>query len=229
MVKYHKKRHTSPRSWHILRKAGVFITRMKPGAHTQDLAMPLSVVLKDMVSVANTTREVKRALHLKDVLVDQTRAKDYRRPVGIMDTIHIKDEKKSFRLSLDDHGRICAVKIDDKEAAKKVSRINNKTKLSKGRTQLNLQDARNIIVDKDEYKVGDSVVIELPSQKIVEHLKLAEGSYIMLTGGKHKGTQGKILNLHEDKVLFENKKGKFTTLKKYSLVVGKTKPAVTLA
>ena len=229
MGKLHTKRHTAPKSWHILRKAGVFITTMRPGAHNKSLALPLSVILKDVVNVANSTREVKRALHLKQVLVDGTRVKDHKKAVGVMDTIHVKDEDKSYRISINDSGRLFAVPIKNDESSKKVVRVIGKTRISKSKTQLNLQDSRNILVEKDDVKVGDSLLIEVPSQKIVETLKLEEGATIMLTGGKHMGYQGKVLNLHEDKVLFETKEGKFTTSKKYSLVIGKAKPAITIA
>ena len=79
MGKLHTKRHTAPKSWHILRKAGVFITTIRPGAHNKALALPLSVILKDVVNVANSTREVKRALQLKEVLVDGRRVKDHKK------------------------------------------------------------------------------------------------------------------------------------------------------
>lgn len=227
-MKNHLKRLPSPKSWVIGRKEGTFITRAKPGAHAPDLGMALSVVLKDMVGVAQTTKEVKKALHHAQILVDAKRVKDHRRVVGVMDTITIPDERKSYRVTLDHKGYITVKEIDEKEAKLKVSKIVGKTKLAKGKTQLNMSDARNILVDKDEYKVGDSLVLELPEQKIKEHVKFETGAAILLVGGKHKGEQGKLIDITEDTVLYEKKDGKFTTLKKYVLVVGKDKPAVTL-
>lgn len=227
-MKNHQKRLSVPRSWVIGRKVTTFITRLRPGAHTAQLGMPLSVVLKSMAGVANTTKEVKKALHNNTILVDQKKVSDHRRAVGLMDTISIPGEKKAFRMTLDHKGFIRLVKIDDKESKIKVSKIIGKTVLGKSKTQLNLSDSRNILVEKDEYKVGDSVVLDLPSQKITSHLKFETGAYILLIGGKHKGEKGKLVDIKDDTVLYERKEGKFTTLKKYAFVIGKDKSVVTL-
>ena len=149
-MKNHKKRQQVQRSWIIVRKVTTFITRLRPGAHTAQLGMPLSVVLKSMAHVANTTKEVKKAIHNNTILVDQKKVSDHRRAVGLMDTISIPDEKKTFRMTLDNKGFIRLVKIDEKESKIKVSRIIGKTILGNSKTQLNLSDSRNILVETDE-------------------------------------------------------------------------------
>jgi len=199
-MKKHLKRLAAPRSWAIGRKQGTFITRIAPGAHPHDLGMPLSVVLKDMINVAHTTKEVKKALQIKKVLVDNKRVKDHKRAVGLMDTISLNDV--SYRMTLDEKGLIRIKKIDEKEANVKLTKIIGKTKISKNKTQLNCSDARNILVEKDTYRVGDSLVIELPSQKIKTHLKFETGSLIILTGGKHKGHQGKLIDITDNTMAY---------------------------
>ncbi|MGB1660494.1 MAG: 30S ribosomal protein S4e, partial [Candidatus Poseidoniaceae archaeon] len=69
------------------------------------------------------------------------------------------------------NGRLQYRRISAKEAAWKVCRIEGKTTIKGGRTQLNLHDGRNLLVDdpsKDAYATGDSLKMNLPDQKILE-------------------------------------------------------------
>ena len=59
--------------------------------------------------------------------------------------------------------------VNEKESSLKLCKIKGKN-LMKGKINLNLHDGRNIITDNKEIKVGDSVLIELPAQKINQHL-----------------------------------------------------------
>ena len=64
-------------------------------------------------------------------------------------------------------------------------------------------------------------------KKIKEHLKFEQDSYVIITGGSNIGQQGKVLNIYENKVLFQTEDNqKFTTLKKYAHVVGKQKSEI---
>jgi small subunit ribosomal protein S4e len=69
-----------------------------------------------------------------------------------------------------------------------VCRIEGKSTIKGGKTQLNLHDGRNILVDDaSEYSTGSSLKISLPSQDIIEHIKFAEGVRCYLIGGAHVG------------------------------------------
>ncbi len=227
-MKSHLKRLDAPKSWVIPRKEHTFITRPSAGAHSMDLGMPLAVVLKDFIKAANTTREVKRALGIKHVVVDGKRVRDHKRIVGLLDIISLPENKENYRMTLGEDGTLMIKKIDAKEANHKLAKVIGKTMVKKGKLQVNLSDGRNILVGKDDVATGDSLVIEVPSQKVIEHLKCQAGAQILIIGGKRKGEQGKIVDIIKDEVLYQSKTGKFTTLKDYALVVGKDKPVVTL-
>ena len=62
MTKHHMKRVAAPKSWNILRKSGIFITRPKSGAHTLARAMPVGVWLKEIFGIAKTERDVRNIL-----------------------------------------------------------------------------------------------------------------------------------------------------------------------
>ena len=50
-------------------------------------------------------------------------------------------------------------------------------------------------MEKCDYRVGDSVVIGLPEQNIIAHIKLEKGNTGLIFGGVNSGTKGKIKNI----------------------------------
>ena len=229
MAKNHLKRLAAPKTWPIPRKENVFITRPNPGAHKMLFGMPLSVVMTDLIKCANTKKEVKSILYNKNILVDGKRRKDDKFIAGLMDTISIKDIDEYYRIILDKKGKIAAVKIDEKEASVKLSKIIGKTMLKKGLIQLNLIDGRNITAKKDDYKAGDTLVLSMPEQKIDGHLKLESGMIAYLIGGKYMGDIGVIEAIEGSKIKIKSEKGIYETAKHYAFVVGKEKPVIALS
>ena len=227
MIKRHLKRLAAPRSWKIKRKGITFITRPKPGAHPLDEAISLNVILKDILKYATTTREVKKIIANKEIIVDGLRRKEHRFMVGFMDVLTIPELKVHYRMLINKKGELVLVKIDDKETKIKLCRIKNKS-LVGDKIQLNLFDSRNILVDKNtDYKIGDTLVIEVPSQKIVHHLKLERGAVVFISKGKKVGSIGRIDTLGSDGVTCKKENGDIIeTKKEYAFVVGKDKPLI---
>jgi small subunit ribosomal protein S4e len=148
--------------------------------------MPLNVVIRDILGFANSTREVRHILHNNLASVDGRVCKDARRGVGFMDVLTLGEN--NYRCIIDKKGRLRYRIISKKEAETKVCRINGKTTIKGGRTQLNLHDGRNILVDDaSEFSTGDSLVISLPSQDVKKHIRFTEGIRCYLTGGAHVG------------------------------------------
>jgi small subunit ribosomal protein S4e len=227
MVKRHLKRFATPKTWKIKKKGITFITRPNPGSHPIGMCMPISVVMKQMLKSANTTKEVRKLLYNNEVLVDGRRVKDHRFPVGLMDVITLTPTKQNFRVVLDEKGHLAAIEIDANEAKLKLCRIVKKTLLKGAKMQLNMSDSRNIIVDKGEYSLGDSLLIEIPTQKIAGQFKLEKGAEVLLIAGKHIAEEGAVESAGKNRMIFKNKKGEsVTTSKKYAFVVGKEKPAI---
>ena len=226
-MKSHLKRPAIPKSWPVKRRNIVFITRPSPGPHPFNLSIPLKILIRDVLGFAKNSKEVKKILHNNEILVDCIRRKELKFPVGIMDVVDIKKIEQQFRIMLD-KGKIGLISIDKKESTIKPCKIIGKTKV-KGKTQLNLYDGKNILVDKDDYKNGDTVVISLPKQEIKEHIKLQKGCYIYLIGGKHNADIGKIEDIISNKITYKRESGEIIeTLKKYVFVIGKDKPIISL-
>ena len=186
MSSNHLKRLAMPRSWPLPRKTTVWVTRPTPGAHSLEHCMPITLVVRDVLGLAQTAREVRFILHNEMAKIDGRVVKDPRRGVGLMDVLSLGDDH--YRCVLDHRGRLRYRAISAEEAAWKICRIEGKTTIKGGKTQLNLHDGRNMIVDDaTTYSTGDSVKISLPDQEILEHIAFVEGVRCYLIGGTHVG------------------------------------------
>lgn len=228
MAKNHLTRLAAPKTWHIKRRGELFITKPDAGPHSLSLCMPLNVLLKEVLHYANTTGEIKKVLRSNEIKIDGKSRKNFRFPVGIFDTIEFTGLKEHFRVMLSSQGQICMVKISKEESLLKPSKIIGKT-MVKGKLQLNLYDGKNILADNKSYKVGDTLLLSLPDQKIKQHLKLDKKSAIFLIGGKHIGEVGNVEDIIENKIIYrDNKENLVETSKKYAFVIGDQKPLITL-
>lgn len=228
IVERHISRLATPKTWEIKKKGIKWVTRPNPGAHPFVSGMPLSVFLRDVVKMTRTTREAKKMLHDHEIIIDGKRRKDNKFIVGLMDVVSFPETGKNFRVLFDKRGKISAVPLDDKEAKIKLGKIRGKKMMKKGMIQLNLWDSRNILVKEDNYDVGDTVKIEIPSQEIKESFKLEKGACVYLTGGAHIGETGIVEDIKEDKLIYKKDDELLETLKEYAFVVGKKTPAITI-
>ena len=119
-------------------------------------------------------------------------------------------------------------------SGKKLCRIQGKSAGRGGRIQLNLHDGRNILVErKSQYKRGDSILIELPSQKIIRHFSLDKGNRAVIIAGRNTGIEGKIKDIRVKKtmlekstVVLESDGREIETLLDYAMVTSGTGAAV---
>ncbi|MCB9358575.1 30S ribosomal protein S4e [Candidatus Woesearchaeota archaeon] len=224
MVKQHLKNIATPRTWEIGRKETIFTTRPNPGSHSLDMGMSINHFMKKDLKLSMTTKETKSILNAGKCLVNGKAITDVHYMVGFMDVISYPDLKKYYRVILNKKGKLTLIEIDDKESSLVLSKVIGKTKLKKGKIQINTLDGRNILVDKDSYKTSDSVVIKVPGQKVEKNIEFKEGSFVMLMGGKHIGVTGNIESIKDNSIIFKTKDNvSFETLKKYVFVLGNGK------
>ena len=225
------KRLNAPKSWPVSRKSNVWVTSPNPGPHALDRCMPLSVVLRDLLKVADTAAEAKKILSSKQVLVDGKIVTEAKFPVGLMDVLSLVATKKNYRMLLDNHGRLMLTEVAEDRAGWKLCRIENKTVITGGRVQLNLHDGRNILVEEDSYKTGDVLKIELPTQKIIEVFKLVQGNVAMVISGSSAGQIMVVEEQLEERSSAPNlvrfKNGKLT-VKDNVFVIGNKTPEILL-
>ena len=183
----HMKRLAAPRTWALKRKTNVFITKQTAGAHSVEGSMPAVVVLRDMIGACDTAKEAKRIVGNREVFVDGKAVKDPKAPVGFMDIISIPKMNLNYRMLLTDKGKLTLVPVSDEEAAWEMCKITDKTLIKGGKFQLNLSGGRNIILDKNDYKCGDSLKVAFDGQNILGHYPLAAGSVVLIEKGTHAG------------------------------------------
>lgn len=225
-MKSHLKRIAAPKSWHIERKVRKWVVRANPGAHEISTSFPLAFFMRDILGYANSMREVKNILTKKTILVDGKRVRDPKMSVGLMDVITSPDTGESFRILLDKKGKLYAKRLDKKTDAEiKPLRIENKTKVN-NKTQLNLSFSNNLLVEKDTYKTGDTLVMSLSKKEVKAHLKLEKGALVYLIGGARIGEVGVIESIEGKKITANVGGQSIDTLKEYAFVIGKEKPVI---
>jgi len=181
----HLKRLAAPKTWNISRKERKFIVNTSPGSHRKEQSIPLLVLLRDLLKVVKNANESKKILYKGLVLVNRKKIMKNDFPVGLMDIIELPLTKKMYRLSINKKGKLYAHEIESTK--ERLCRIEGKTIISKGKVQLNLYGSENILVDKDEYKIGDVIKLGLDDKKIKENIVLSNGISALIIGGSHVG------------------------------------------
>ena len=227
----HMKRLVAPKSWGVARKTSKWIAKPRAGPHGTGSSVPMLLVLREMLELCDNSREAKHILGSKGIMVDGRIITDEKFPVGLMDVVSILKTGDNYRMALDTHGRLRLTPTTPEEAKMKLVRIENKTVLPKGKFQLNMHDGRNIILAKNQYKTGDVLKIEVPSQKILKQIQLKEGCLALLIAGSHPGALVTVESFEIKRGSGQNlvgfKEG-FSTVWDHVFVVGDKLPEVKL-
>ncbi len=232
MVKRHLARLSTPRTWPVERKVDVWIVRPNCGAHKMKNCLPIAVVLREILKHASTSREVKQILNDKNVIINGKVKKDPKTQIGFMDVLELPKIKKKYRMIFDKKGKLVLKEANAQESEIVIANIIGKKTIKNKKTQLNLNDGTNLLADKSQYKLGDSLVLTIPDRKVKMHLKLEKGATVYLTGGNKVGQTGKveeILNvkgMQKSTIKIKSNDETFETRKEYAFVIGKEKPLI---
>mgnify|MGYP001607414300 CR=1 FL=1 len=189
----HLRRQQVPKNWPIKRKGTAYVVR------PNFAGVPILIILRDMLKIAENKKEVKRALHENKILLNSKTAKDEKNPAVLFDTISIIPSNKHYRLILDSKGKYILEEIKEKEAGEKIAKIINKKILKGKKVQLNMGDGRNFI-SQEKCNVNDSILIDFKKKKIEKYLPFKEKAEVIVFAGKHAGKRGVI-----DKLIKERK------------------------
>ncbi|WP_456368955.1 30S ribosomal protein S4e [Geoglobus sp.] len=218
----HQKRLSAPRTYKVPRKVKKWIVKPSPGPHDKN-AVPLLVMVRDFLELADTAREARRVIAKGEILVDGIVRKNYKFPVGLFDIISVPKMDLNYRVVFDEKGRYVPIEVEDYD--RKLYRINNKTIVKGGKVQLNLFDGTNILAS-NEYRTKDSILLRIPEKEILQHLKFEEGALVMVTGGTHAGEIGRLKSYNvvrgssPNLVTIEIGGREYTTIEQYIFVVG---------
>lgn len=204
----HLKRESSPKNWPIERKGTTYVVRPR---YNINEGVPILVIIRNMLKLAKDRRETKKALHAKQVLLNNRVVFDDRENALLFDTITIIPQKESnlkekyYRVVLGKNKKFDLEEINSSEANHKISKVINKTTLKGKKTQINLSDGRNFISDV-KCNVNDSILVNLKDKKIEKCLPLRKDAKAMVFAGKHAGESGVIKDIEEEnnRVKLEN-------------------------
>lgn len=186
------KRQMAPKFWGISRKNDRFVVTVKPGQHPRALAIPTAVLLRDVLKIVRTLREAKSAIYAGRVKVDGVTRKSLHHGIGFMDTITLEGSGESYRMITTESHLLYPIKMSDTaESSKKICKVTTKVTIRGGKTQIGFHDGRSLISD-EAVKVGDSCVMQVPEQKILEVIPLKAGALIIVTRGANAGKTGTI-------------------------------------
>lgn len=211
------KRHKVPKKWPVQRKGTTFVVR--PSSNLKN-GIPVLVILRDILKIAKTRKEVKRAVSSKAVLLNTKQVRDEREAAQLFDTLSLVPSKKHYRVELGENGKFKMKEISEKESKQKISKIADKKILKGKKVQINLSDGRNFVSDL-KCKTNDSALINLESKKIEKIVELKEKTMTVVVAGKHTGKTGIIEKINGEKKMVELKtdKDKLNVLIKQIMVV----------
>ena len=227
----HQKRLSAPKTYPIKRKKSKFTVSPRPGPHPKNDCIPLLILVRDVFNLAENFKEAKNLINSGNFLVDGKVRKDYKYPVGIFDVISIPKTGEDFIIIPSKRG-FGIVKIGKKDAGEKICKIIGKKMVKGGKIQLNLNDGKNILLDKNLHKVGDSLILSLSDLKIKDHLKCEKDSVGMIIKGSNRGQTGKIVDKkitegsYPNRVVIKIDKKNLEVEENLIFVVGKTKPLI---
>ena len=225
------KRLLVPKFWKVPRKQKKWAVSPSPGPHKKFESIPLQVLVRDIFNLAETGKEAKSIIFKGEILVDGKPRKDHAYPVGLFDTISIPITKQFYRVVPSADG-LKVIEISEDESKEKINKIQKKTVIKKGKVQVNLNDSKNILINDGKYKTGDSLLVELPSLKIKDHLSLAKGHVGIIIKGKNSGKIAEIKDIlpgkfkQPSRIICEIEGNDAEVLKDNFIVVGKNKPLI---
>ena len=197
------KRKPAPRFWPIHRKELPWIVKPSSGAHSLQKCLPLTLVLRDMLGVAQTRKEGKIILSEGKVIVNgQVRKKDDF-PVGLMDVISMPEANKYYRL-MPSHKGLILNPIGKDESNFTLRRVEDKSTVHNA-VQIALHDGSNMLIKVADaknpteipYETFDILKMTFPDKQVTASLKTKEGNLAVITGGKNIGKQGKVVEIEK--------------------------------
>tara|TARA_Y100000310_G_scaffold327640_1_gene394322 strand:+ start:1803 stop:2504 length:702 start_codon:yes stop_codon:yes gene_type:complete len=228
MAKSHLKRLNAPKSWPIERKSTKWVSKPRPGGQKLIRTISINTIMKELLKVVNTSKEVKLSLNKGLIKVDGIVRKDIHFPVSVMDVISIKED--NYRLLINSKGKLFLNPLKKTDAKLKPKKIIGKKVLKGKKLQLNFIDGTNLISKDSKLKVSDTILFDQNKEK--ESLNFEKGVLVYLIEGNQIGKVGVLKEIlpkngvQPTQIKFQIGKENHTTLKDYAIVVGKTKPLI---
>jgi len=195
----HLKRQKVPKNWPITRKATKYVVRPNSDINT---GLPILIILRNVLKIAQNRREVKKAIHQGNVLLNNRKVRDEKNVAKLFDVITLVPSKKNYQMTLSDKGKFKFEEV--KEINTKIVKIINKKVLKGKKIQLNLSDGKNVLSDI-KCNTGDSVIINSKENKIEKVIPMQEKNKALVIAGNHAGKKGIINKIIKERKMVELK------------------------
>jgi small subunit ribosomal protein S4e len=237
------KRKPAPRFWPIHRKELPWIVKPAAGPHSLENSLSLTMVLRDILNVAQTRKEGKFILSGGNVLVNGKIRKNDDFSVGLMDVISMPAMDKYYRV-VPSHKGLVLASITKEDSTATLRRVEDKTAVSNG-VQVALHDGTNMLIKVADpkkptevtYESFDILKITYPEKQVTQVIKTKEGNVAVITGGKNIGKVGKIVEIEKTEakkrrqalVVVQDATGvKYQTILDFVFSIGDEQPVITL-
>src|SRR3989338_8108756 len=229
-----QKRLSASKTLSMRKKTSKWIIATKPGMHAKKSSIPLGLAIRDLLNYARNMKEVNLLLNGKNILVDGKIRKQHNFPLGLFDVLEIPGIEKRYRVLFDAKRRLVLREFSFKGKLQKLCKVVGKHTISGGKMQITTHDGRNILIDgKEGISVDDTLLVELPEQKIVGKFKLQQRNLAYVVSGTHVSEKAKILEVGESTMkkpklitLETESEEQFKTLSQNVFVIGAEKPAI---
>ena len=147
------------------------------------------------------------------------------------EVIELEGMSEVYRLVPQDGHVLKPLKILENEKSKKLVKVISKTTIKGGKTQIGFHDGKSLISDT-KIDVGDSCLMQIPEQKILDVIKLEKKSHVIVIRGINAGQTGSVEEIKEGSFILP--KRVLVTLGERTIeiptdlvmVVGKEKPVI---
>lgn len=189
----HIKRINSQKFWPVPRKGTKYLA---VPSHNKDSALPLIIVIRDLLSVVRNKKELKRLLNESKIQINYKTIKEINYPVSLFDIVSFPETKKNYKAILSEGKKMILEEVSGHDANTKIYKVIGKKMLANNKLQLNLMHGKNILTN-EKANTDDSVLFNLKENKIEHILKMEKGKEIYVNEGKHAGIFGKIEEITE--------------------------------
>lgn len=240
-ISRHRKRLSAPIIYPIKRKHGIFTIRPHPTRGKLESAIPLGIIMREMLGYGKNLLEVKRILTNKTVKIDGKIQTSYKFGVGPMDMIEIPKTNEFFRFTpYRGKRRFKLHPISKEEINKKIVQIIRKQTVKGNKIQLTFHDGRNHVLDPDEenkiaisdLSIKDSVSFNLDTKTIEDHYPFAVDCTCIIMGGHNIGIMGTIAQIETQKgkkehsITIKTEKEEIKTTDRHIFVIGREKSVI---
>jgi len=209
-------------------------------AHKKDESLPLVYVLREILKLANNSREVRKILRNKEVLVDGKARTDTNFGIGVMDVIAIPKIEKYYRAMPSKTKKLALKEISKEESKIKLAKVINKKMVKGGNLQITTHDGYTFLVKKDEnnkdwtkkFNTKDVIVFDISDKKrkIIDVLKYDINKIALIIKGKNITYVNTIKEIKKGtkETISTTKVGDVETNSDYVFVVGNEKPLISI-